>query len=151
MSELRDLCRGLGFGDVRTYIQSGNLVLTSDLDIDGVKRVLEEALEERMGKPVGVLVRTPVEMASVLERNPYPDAPPNRVLVTFLDEEPAPGLMDGVETPGGEEITASGREIYVHFPNGQGRSRLKLPMARVGTARNLNTVWKLRDMSLKSP
>ncbi|MDH3225137.1 MAG: DUF1697 domain-containing protein [Gemmatimonadota bacterium] len=151
MSELRDLCGELGFGDVRTYIQSGNLVLTADLDIAGVKGLLQDALEQRMGKPVGVLVRTPAEIASVLERNPYPDAPPNRVLVMFLDEAPAPGLLDGVETPGGEEVAASGREIYVYFPNGQGRSRLKMPMAGVGTARNLNTVRKLRDMSLAIP
>lgn len=151
MSELRDLCSGLGFDDVRTYIQSGNVVLRSDLDVGGVEKLLEDALERRMGKPVGVLVRTPGELASVLERNPYPDAPPNRVLVTFLAEEPVPGLLDRVETPGGEEVTVSGREIYVHFPDGQGRSRLKLPVSRVGTARNLNTVRRLRDMSLSPP
>ena len=147
MSELRELCAGLGFGNVRTYIQSGNLVVHSDLDAEGVKALLEDALERRMGKPVRVLVRTPGELSAILEGNPYPDAPPNRVLVLFLDEAVPPGVFEAVQAPGGEELTRGEREVYVHFPDGQGRSKLKMPMADVGTARNLNTVRKLLEMS----
>jgi uncharacterized protein (DUF1697 family) len=147
MGELRELCAGLGFGNVRTYIQSGNLVVHSDLDAGGVKALLEDALERRMGKSVRVLVRTPGELSAILEGNPYPDAPTNRVLVLFLDEVVPPGVIEAVQAPGGEELTRGEREVYVHFPDGQGRSKLKMPMADVGTARNLNTVRKLLQMS----
>lgn len=147
MAELRTLCSDLGFGNVRTYIQSGNLVLHSDLDSAGVKGLLEGALEDRMGKPVRVLVRTPEELARVVDGNPFPHAPPNRVLVLFLDEPPPPGIVEAVDPPGGEELVRGEREVYVHFPHGQGSSRLKMPMADVGTARNLNTVRKLLQMT----
>ncbi|NNM34556.1 MAG: DUF1697 domain-containing protein [Gemmatimonadetes bacterium] len=146
MSELRSLCSELGFGNVRTYIQSGNLVLDSDLDADGVKGLLERALEERMGKPVQVFIRTPEELDEVLRCNPYTDAAPNRVLVLFLDRPVPAGTVEAVDAPGGEQLTSGDREIYLFFPDGQGRSKLKVPMAGEGTARNLNTVRKLVEM-----
>ena len=146
MDELRSLCRDLGFGNVRSYIQSGNLVMASDLDAGGVKDLLERELSDRMEKEVQVLVRTPDEMVRILEGNPYPDAAPNRVLVLFLDEPVPPGIVDSVVSPGGEQLTSGDREVYIHYPDGQGRSKLKVPMASEGTARNLNTVRKLVEM-----
>ena len=146
MAELRALCGDLGFGNVRSYIQSGNLVMETDGGLEEAKQVLEEALEARMGKPVRVLCRTPEELARVLEENPYRDAPPNRVLVLFLDRSVPPGTVETVHAPGGEQLTPGDREIYVFFPDGQGRSKLKMPLATEGTARNLNTLGRLLEM-----
>lgn len=146
MSELRSLCIDLGFGNVRTYIQSGNLLVDSDLGAGGVQSLLERALRERMGRDVPVFVRTPRQLREIVDGNPYPEAPPNRVLVLFLDRTVPTGTVEAVDTPGGERLTARDREIYIFFPEGQGRSKLKVPLAGEGTARNLNTVARLADM-----
>lgn len=147
MNDLRDLCRGQGFGSVQTYIQSGNVVFTSDLPGTHVKARLETSLEEKMGKPVGVLLRTPDEVESLLERNPFPDAPPNRVLVLFLDDPVEDGSLADVDIPGREVVEPRGREIFIHYPDGMGQSKLVVPHARVGTGRNLNTVRKVADLA----
>jgi uncharacterized protein (DUF1697 family) len=109
--------------------------------------VLEKALAARMGKPVGVLVRTGAEIDRVLAGNPFKKAPPNRVIVLFLDEAPAADALAGVKAPGGEELVLRGRELYIQYPEGQGASKLKVPLAKVGTGRNLNTVARLAEMA----
>jgi uncharacterized protein (DUF1697 family) len=150
MSELRALCEQLGFTDVATYIQSGNVVFSSGLSEQAVKGALAGALEQHMGQPVGVLVRTPDELAAVLDGNPFPHADPARVIVLFLDAAPdALGmtLVAEAPTPGGEQLKLVGRELFVHYPEGQGPSKLKVPFAREGTGRNLNTVRKLLDLA----
>jgi uncharacterized protein (DUF1697 family) len=146
MTELRDLCEGAGFESVRTYIQSGNVVFTSKLGRAKVREKLERALHKSMGKPVGVHLRTPAELEDVLERNPFRRAEPNRLLVLFLEQAVPKDALAGIEIPGREEIRASGREIFIHYPDGMGRSKLKVPLARVGTGRNLNTVRKLLEL-----
>ncbi len=147
MSELRDLCEALGFKGARTYIQSGNLVLESKGSEAKVKAALEKALAAKMGKPVGVMVRTAAEMAAVLAGNPYPKGKPSHTYVMFLDEAPAEDVLEGVVAPDGEELAVGKREIYVHYANGMGQSKLKVPGAKVGTARNMNTVAKLVEMA----
>ena len=87
------------------------------------------------------------EMAAILAANPYRDTRPEHTYVMFLDEAPAPGALQGVASPDGEQLALGAREIYVHYPNGMGRSKLKVPYASVGTARNLKTVSKLIDLS----
>jgi uncharacterized protein (DUF1697 family) len=149
MSELRDLCEALGFKGARTYIQSGNVVLESRLSEAEVKAALEEALASRMGKPVGVMVRTAAEMAAVLAGNPYPNGKPSHTYVMFLDEPPAEGVLEGVVAPDGEELAVGTREIYVHYARGMGTSKLKVPGAKAGTARNMNTVAKLVEMAAR--
>lgn len=146
MADLKVLCEKAGFLDVATYIQSGNVVFRSQRGEASVKKRLEQSLAERMGKPVGVHVRAREEVAAVLEHNPFPAAPPNRVIVFFLDAPLTNSAVAALETPGGEEIRTHGRELYVHYPLGQGQSDLKLPVQRTGTGRNLNTVQKLADM-----
>ncbi len=143
MTELRRLCEEGGLQDVTTYIQSGNVVFRSPRSEAGVKKLLEKALAEKLGKPVGVLVRQAEELRSLLEQNPFPGAPTNRVLVLFLDEKPPASALKQVVAPDGEEVRAGGRHIFIHYPQGLGRSKLKLPLTQVGTARNLNTVAKL--------
>jgi uncharacterized protein (DUF1697 family) len=84
-------------------------------------------------------------MAEVLARNPFPDAPGNRVMAIFLD---APGTLDGItgQAPG-EHIQLGQREIYVHYGSGMATTRLRIPAAAAGTARNMNTVARLADMA----
>lgn len=146
MSELRRLCERCGFTRVTTYIQSGNVVFQSKRSERTVLKLLEQTLAERMGKPVGVRLRSAQEFSTVLEHNPFPDAPPNKLLVQFLDKPAPRGALDEVETPGGEQLVAHGREVFIYFPEGQGNSRLKLPFLKAGTSRNLNTVRALHSM-----
>lgn len=147
MADLRALCEAAGFTDVRTYIASGNVVLRSTSTARQVQATLEAALAEYAGKPVGVLVRTPVEMSALLDANPFPDAPPNRTMVIFLDQPPSPDALQTIRGQSGEELALGKREIYVHYPDGTGNSKLRIPAAKAGTARNINTVAKLVEMS----
>jgi uncharacterized protein (DUF1697 family) len=147
MTDLVSLCGAAGFKRTATYIQSGNAVFTSPLPEAKVKAKLEKALGAHMGKPFGALIRTGKELESVLARNPFKEAAPNRVIVYFLDEAPPPGAVDQLVIPGLEQVALVGREIFVHYPEGQGSSKLKIPFAKIGTGRNLNTVAKLAAMA----
>lgn len=148
MTELRALCEDAGFENVRTYIQSGNVVFTSNLTAAKVKQKLERALRTRMGKDVGVHLRTPAELDAILKRNPFKRAASNRLLVLFLDRAVPKDALKDLEIPGREEVEASGREVFIHYPDGMGRSKLKIPLAQVATGRNLNTVTKLLELGL---
>lgn len=149
MAELCALCGDLGFKNVRTYIQSGNVVFASRLGEKTVKAQLEDALARRMGKPVAVMVRSAAELRAVLDANPYPKAAPAKLAILFLPGPVPRGALQEVVAPGGEEVRPGARELYIHYPNGLGRSKLKLPkaLAARGTARNLNTVAKLATMA----
>ena len=147
MAELKSICEGLGFKDAKTYIQSGNVLFRSELGEADVRGRLEAALTDRMGKAPGVILRSRRDLEAVVAKAPFPDATPNFLLVTFLSEPPAADALDKLVAPDGEEVQIVGREIYVHFPNGSGRSKLKLPALKPGTARNLNTVRKLAEMA----
>jgi uncharacterized protein (DUF1697 family) len=147
MADLVKLCEKAGLSGAKTYIQSGNVVFSSSATEAKVKATLERALSVTLGKPVGVLLRRATELDRVLEKNPFKEAPPNRVVVMFLDEAPPRNAVAEVKSPAGEELVLYGRELYVHFPNGQGASKLKVPFANVGTGRNINTVTKLTAMA----
>jgi uncharacterized protein (DUF1697 family) len=147
MSDLKVLCEKCGFGDVKTYIQSGNVVFTSKLGEPKARAALERELEAKMGKPVGVHLRTPAELATIVEKNPFATVPPNRLLVLFLDRPPPKDALQGIVAPDGEELALGDQEIFIHYPNGMGRSKLKIPFAKTGTGRNLNTVKKLLDLA----
>lgn len=143
MTELRALCAKASLKNVRTYIASGNVVCESALTPAAVKAKLEKALLAKLGKPCTVLVRTLAEMEAVEKRNPFPDAEPNRLLVTFLDDAPSKTALKDWKIPRGERLALHGRELFIHFPNGMGQSKLQIPFADVGTGRNLNTVRAL--------
>ena len=147
MAELRSICEEIGFEAVKTYIQSGNVVFRSSLGEKAVRERLEKALEAKMGKAPGVILRSAGEMRAVAQSSPFPHAKPNFMLVTFLPEPPAKDALDALSAPGGEEVEIIGREIHIHFPEGSGKSKLKLPALKTGTARNLNTVRKLAEMA----
>ena len=150
MSDLKDICEALGFGAVRTYIASGNVVFTSRKSEAAVKAALEKRLEAYAGKPVGVLVRTAEEMAQVLADNPFPKAAPNRTMAVFLDRAPPADTLAGVRGQKNEEIRLGRREIYIHYGEGMGKSKLVIAAAKAGTARNMNTVAVLAKMAGES-
>lgn len=147
MAELKAFCEELGFAKVRTYIASGNVVFESIKSETAIKAALEARLAQYAGKPVGVLVRTAAEMAEVARRNPYPEAPGNRVVALFLDVAPAADALQNLRHQKDERLALGTREIYVHYGEGMADSKLVIPAARTGTARNLNTVAKLAALA----
>ena len=147
MAELRAMCERAGFADARTYIASGNVVFRSALAERAVVVALESRLAAYAGKPVGVLVRTAIEMAAVLAANPFPDAPGNRVVAIFLDRPPPADALEHASGRRSEMLALGRREIYVHYGDGMADSRLRIPAAKAGTARNINTVARLAAMA----
>jgi uncharacterized protein (DUF1697 family) len=149
MNDLKALCETAGFVTVRTYIASGNVVFESGRSEAQVKATLETSLKAYAGKPVGVLVRTATEMAEVLAGNPFPDAAPNRTVAIFLDEPPPSDAVEHITGRNGEDIQVGKREIYVRYGDGMAASKLKIPAAKAGTARNMNTVARLAALAAK--
>src|SRR5262245_20922107 len=149
MAELKTMCSDAGFTEVETYIASGNVVFESKLAAAKVKSALEKRLQEYSGKPVGVAIRTAAEMQAILKANPFPKAAPNFTVAIFLDEPPPVDALRHASGLNDEKMRLGTREIYVHYPSGMGRSKLKIPAAKLGTARNINTVTKLAEMALK--
>ena len=147
MADLAAICEAIGFEAVRTYIASGNVVFRSKLGETRVKAVLEQRLAGHAGKPVGVMVRTAAEMAQVVAANPFPNAPGNRTVAIFLDKAPGANALDTMSGLADEEVKLGQREIYVHYGAGMASSKLKIPAAKQGTARNMNTVAKLAQMA----
>jgi uncharacterized protein (DUF1697 family) len=147
MKDLKALCESAGFEGVRTYIASGNVVFRSAQSEKAVKTALEKALRAHAGKAVGVMVRSAKELAGVLAGNPFAKAETKFTVAIFLDKKPAKLLLNAVSGRNDEEIVLGKREIYIHYPSGQGRSKLKIKGAETGTARNMNTVAKLAEMA----
>jgi uncharacterized protein (DUF1697 family) len=147
MTELKAMCEQAGFDKVKTYIASGNVVFQSKKSEAQVKKLLEASVAAYAGKPVGVMVRTAAEMAAVLAANPFPDAPGNRTVAIFLDEHPPANALEAATGQRDEEMRLGLREIYVLYGQGMADSKLKIPVAKNGTARNINTVAKLAEMA----
>jgi uncharacterized protein (DUF1697 family) len=150
MSDLKAMCEELGFGAVRTYIASGNVVFTSRKSAAAIKIALERRLEAYADKPVGVLVRDAAEMAQVLADNPFPKAAPNRTMAVFLDRAPPPDTLTGVSGQRGEQIRLGRREIFIRYGEGMAKSKLVIAAAGPGTARNMNTVATLARMAAEA-
>jgi uncharacterized protein (DUF1697 family) len=147
MSELKATCEALGFEGVRTYIASGNVVFTSRKSEAAVKKALETQLEAYAGKATGVMVRTAAEMQAVLNDNPFAKAASNRTVAIFLDAPPPKDALAGIKGRKDEQIGLGTREIYVHYGEGMGQSKLVVPAAKAGTARNMNTIATLARMA----
>ncbi len=143
MADLKILCEDAGFANVRTYIASGNVVFKSALSAAQTKAALEAKLAVYAGKPIGVMVRTVAEMAAVLASNPFPRAASNRVVAIFLDAAPPADALTKATGKKAEECALGVREIYVHYGDGMADSKLKIPAAIAGTARNMNTIAKV--------
>jgi uncharacterized protein (DUF1697 family) len=147
MADLRRLCEGCGFTSVRTYIASGNVVFDCDAPEDAVRARLEQALLARMGKPVGVVLRDAEDLRRVLAHNPFAHLSPTHTVAIFMNEVVAEYALQNLRHLTVEQPVLGHREIYVHYPEGQGRSKLVIPAAREGTARNMNTVQALVEMA----
>lgn len=159
MADLRSVAQGLGWDDVATYIQSGNVVFTTSRgSTDTLAATLETAITDTTGVTSPVVVLTAREFDGVVSGNPYPDeenltyvhvtfrrstgADDAAVVATALEKARAKGSQD--------EVTVAGRFVYLHTPGGIGRSELAVQLAKgarnVGTTRNWNTVLKLHAM-----
>jgi uncharacterized protein (DUF1697 family) len=156
MPELRALLTDAGFEDVRTYVASGNVVLTSGAPPDEVAARCEELIAERFGFDVDVIVRSRDELAEVVARNPLAEIAdnPKRYQVSFLDAEPDAVTVEKIAAAAAqsEKLVAIGRELYAWHPDGVGRSKMwtKLAGDTLGvraTARNWTTVTTLLEMA----
>jgi uncharacterized protein (DUF1697 family) len=151
MKELADLCTRRGFDEVRTYINSGNVIFKSPLPEIELKAALETALAEKTGKEIGVVIRSTRDLELVVKNNPFPGAVPSQVGVMLVMEPIAKNVREEFVIPGREEVVPGNREVYVHYPDGMGRSKLKWPPSlRGGTMRNINTLAKLVSLATGS-
>ena len=153
MAELRALCGELGWEDAATYIQSGNVVLTAKSRASAIEIELEEAIKKRFGLEVPVIVRTAAQWSAYPPANPFPEEPPNRVMLLLSKAPPAEGAEAVIEAraAAGERVRRSGDALWFHYPGGAGTSKLTPALIdrAVGssaTARNFNTVLKLEEM-----
>lgn len=156
MDALRELYRKLGFHDPRTYVQSGNVVFGAK-DKNLKAKTLEDAIEKTFGFRPGVVLRTAAELGKTVSANPFAKRDginPGLLLVSFLADTPAKQWLDALKALpiGSEEVHPAGREIFIYFPDGMGRS--KFPWASMDkmlkmtvTGRNLRTVTTLLKMA----
>jgi uncharacterized protein (DUF1697 family) len=158
MAELRALCRSLDLENATTLLQSGNLVFsTKERSLPALTKRLETAFAKAFGFPSEMILRTPQELRQTIARNPFArrtGIEPAKLGVSFLAGEPTSGAGEELLKFGGlpEELHLIGRELFVYFPEGMGRS--KLPWSKLdkvlgspGTMRNWNTVQKLLTMA----
>ena len=149
MADLKAIADELGLEGARTYIASGNLVFRSDQPEEELRTMLEVKLRARMAKEVRVMLRTGAEMKAVVRANPFPEERGNNVQAFFLTQPPPADLLATVRNRADDERVAAGaREVYVAYgEQGIGRSRLRIPAAEQGTARNMNSVAKLAALA----
>lgn len=158
MKDLKELYDSLDFTDVVTYIQSGNVVCNSDdRDMVQVSQRIEASFAAKFGFHSNVIVRTAAELMATIERNPFQDQPEKIskfLLVLFLAAQPASTALEDIHQAytGPEELHLAGRELFIYYPDGMGRSKLshtllekKLKIAATG--RNWNTVLQLQKLA----
>jgi uncharacterized protein (DUF1697 family) len=156
MAGLRELLGELGYTEVRTYLQSGNAVLTGPAAPDTVAKEIEQQLQSRYSTSIRVLVRSREELADVVKHNPFAgkETDGRKLHVNFLSAEPDPERLADIDRKDFEpdRFALRGREIYLWLPNGM--QGTKLPQAlsdkRLGvvtTSRNWNTVTKLLELA----
>jgi uncharacterized protein (DUF1697 family) len=160
MDALRALFESLGLREVQTFVQSGNVVFRSERkDLAALTKKIESAVERKFRFHSDVILRTASEMREVIERNPLAkrsDLEPNKFLVWFLVSDPGQETRKKVQAINTEPevLFIDGREVFIYFPNGMARPKMKWPaiekiLAVRGTGRNWNTVNKLLEMAEK--
>ncbi len=158
MDELKELHEALGLKDVVTYIQSGNVVFSSDdTDVAQLSRSIEDSFAQKFGFQVSVIVRTATELQEIIANNPFQNQPAKEskwVVVLFLATRPESTALEDLQKmyAGPEEFYLIGQELYIYYPNGIGRSKLTLALLEkklktAGTARNWNTVLQLQKLA----
>src|SRR4051812_11265364 len=156
MADLRVLCAGLGWTEIATYIQSGNVVFTAPGKPEAIEATLEAAIEKQFGLDVPVIVRSRAEWAKYPSENPFPEAAkdePAKLHLLLSKRPPANGAAEAIEAraKAGEQVREAGGAVWIHYPQGAGTSKLtpSLIDRAIGspaTARNFNTVLKLLEM-----
>jgi uncharacterized protein (DUF1697 family) len=153
MPRLRELTEGLGYTDVVTYINSGNLILTATDPAATIEQRLAGAIADELGLRIDVAVRTPARLATIVAENPFPDGDPTYVTVAFLTRAaPAEAKRKVAEVATeAEPYVFSGQEVYVHYTQGQARSKLAANFSSIigvsSTVRNLRTVTKVMELA----
>ena len=158
MDALRELCESLGFGEPRTFIQSGNVIFTArERSLTKIGEKLEAGIEGRFGFRPDAILLTAVMMEAVIEANPFAGRAginPSNSLITFLKSDPGDAARARVMAikVAPVELHAIGSGLHTYFPLGQGKSRI--PAAAIqraigvpGTARNMNSVAKMLEMA----
>ena len=146
MAELRLMCEGLGFAKVQTYIASGNVVFESSLSAAKAKAALETAIAKYLGKSAGIFIRDKAALEVVIAANPFPQAEGNRLMVILLNDTPSQAMIDAAKFKTNEQVALGNACLYIHYPTGMGQSKLKIPGAEQGTARNMNTMRKMLEL-----
>ena len=144
--DLKAMGEASGFENCRTFINSGNLLFTSDLGEAEVKERMEQRVADFFGKPAPVYVRSVKEMAEAVARDPFADDKPSRRFAHFIDEQPVQAMLDEARDVQGERMALGPRLIYVSYGEGIGKTKLKLPPVKQGTARNMNSVAKIAEL-----
>jgi uncharacterized protein (DUF1697 family) len=160
MPELRSACADLGWEDVQSYIQSGNLVFKAGTTPENLEADLEGAIERRFGLSIPVIVRAGADWQDYVNGNPFPEASqsePNLVALTLSKAPPKQGAVEGLRERAlnDERIVQVGDVLWIHYPGGSGRSKLSPALLDrlVGstiTARNWRTVLKLDELARNS-
>ncbi|MES1158270.1 MAG: DUF1697 domain-containing protein [Terricaulis silvestris] len=149
MSELKRVCEGAGCTDVKTLLASGNVVFNSKITGAKLEKKLEAAIEEGLGLKSDVFVRNHAELEAIIAANPFKafaKKDPGHLVVYFMRAAPSAAEKAAMDAnAGSEEVKAGKLCLYITYPNGQARSKLKLP--KLGTARNWNTVTKLAALT----
>jgi uncharacterized protein (DUF1697 family) len=156
MAELRALCEKLGWKEVASYIQSGNIVFAAPGKADEIERVLEEAIAKAFGLDVAAIVRSRSEWAKYPDLNPFPEAAkdePAKLHLLLPKRPPASNAAETIQAraQAGEQVRQAGDALWLYYPNGAGASKLTPSLidratGSPGTARNYNTVLKLLEM-----
>lgn len=147
--ELRRIGEACGFAKVRSFIASGNLLFAADQGEEQVAERVRVAVEAFLGKPALVLVRSLAEISDVARSNPFPDDPGNRVVAFFLPTAPTQAMIDAAKGVAAERMALGRREIIIAYDDGMGDSKLKLPVFKQGTGRNMNSVAKIAALLAK--
>ena len=157
MAELRELCAGIGWEEVKTYIQSGNIVFSPKDEPAALEMALEKAIDGRFGMKVPAIIRSGSQWRDMLEHNPFPEVAektPNWLLLMVGKTAPPAGIAPGMEATGrdDERVRSAGGILWLHYPAGVGRSKLVWPKKFEGapfvaTTRNHRTAVKLREMA----
>ena len=157
MADLKQVYESLGYANVQTYVQSGNVVFeASSADVKKAAAEQEASIKKHFGFDVPVLVISAAELASIVERNPFKGAKsedPTKVLVTFISEVPSAAEIDALKAvPTTDEFVVDGKAVYLSCPGGYGLSKLSNTMLEkklkvTGTTRNWRTVISLVELA----
>ena len=157
MDALKELHESLGLLAVETYIQSGNVVFTSDdVDVTQIQKDIKHGFAQKFGFQVNVMVRTEDQFNVMIENNPFQNQPMKEskwVVAMFLATQPMSTALEDIQKTytGPEELHIIGQEVFIYYPEGIGRSKLtntflEKKLKTTGTARNWNTVLRLQKM-----